>query len=523
MQFIIETYTKRSFSMVRIEHPDEDPLIYETSGYSSTTPGAGVDLPEGGKELHLFDEINDFIKTRISVEKQLDLYILYDRINNLFSDSIVTRRKGGTSGEMFDRTLSDLVRRIFIIIKHADLRDYVNELHRDRKIHIPPDIADTYQTEDRLTPRYIDCTYLTDDYLDLVAMSLGLRVMIPIWGRYMPLKKYDNNSAMKEYYSFQLLMGSSFYKATCFSRLDTYVRGGLEERNDLGVVLSNLSAEEVPLFLMAITVVRKITVASLTHNVAKDHLIRMMYHYIDSKSKNLGTTLGNAVEAKRKGRTEYDGEDNSSVWDKYKMREMIPAGDLAVTEVFLNTYEGDDADKTDMCHKFLMDGVKFSPSECQIQVATWVIGTQIPGNAVPLFDLSVLKRVFAIVQAQLWSWGFNELAILVTAQMVPLDSGEVLSAVGRRGLSPDRIEQLNQVYPYLLTTNSVDVFGNEQNVGIRSVERTASMFYEHEWSVACPDALANTVDGLGQINIFEAPVNLRNLLADLLIKLDTVH
>lgn len=523
MKFIIETYTKQSFSMVRIEHPDEDPLIYETSGYSSTTPGAGVELPGGGRGLQIFDEINDFIKTKLPEEKQLDLYILYDRINNLFTDSIVARRKGGTTGEMFDKTLTDLIRRIYLIVKHADLRDYVNELYKSRKIEIPPDIADTYQTEDRLTPRYVDCTYLTDDYLDLVTMALGLRFMIPIWGRYMPLKKYDNNSAMKEYYSFQLLMNSSFYKAPCFNRLDVYVRGGLEERNDLGVVLSNLSAEEVPLFLMSITVVRKITVASLSHHGIKDHLIRMMYHYIDSKSKNLGTTLGNAVEAKRRGRSEYDGEDNSSVWDKYKMREMIPAGDLAVTEVFLNTYDGDDPEKTDICDRFISDGIKFQPSECQIQIATWIIGTQIPGNAVPLFDLRTLKRVFAIVQSQLWSWGFNELAILVTAQPVPLDPGEVLGSVGRRTLTDDRITRLREIYPYLLTTNNVDIFGHEQNVGIRSVERTASMFYEHEWSVACPDELAKTVDGLSQINIFEAPNHLRNLLADLLIKLDTIH
>lgn len=524
MKFEIATYTRQSFSMVNIEHPGEDILVYETSGYSSTVPGASSDMPNnGGKKVQLFDEVNDFIQTKITKEKQLELYILYDRINNLFSDSIVSRRKGGATGEMFDRTLSDLVRRIYNIVKFNDLRDYITTLFKARKIDIPSDIADSYQTEDKLTPRYVDCTYLTEDYLDLVTMCLGVRFMIPIWGRYMPLKKYDDKSAMKEYHSFQLLMGSSFYKAPCFSRLDVYVRGGLEDRNDLGVVLSNLSAEEIPLFLMSITIVRKLSVASLTSEDGKHHLIRMMYHYIDSKSKNLGTTLGNAVEAKRRGRSEYDGEDNSSVWDKYKMREMIPAGDLAVTEVFLNNHTGDNPDKTQLCHSYITDGIKFNPRECQIALATWVIGTEIPGNAVPLFDRAVLKRVFAIVQSQLWEWGFNELAILLTAMPVPLDPGEVLGSIGRRMLTDDRIEKLKQVYPYLLIVNNHDPFGHEENVGIRSVERMAAMFYEHEWSVSCPIELAQTVSGLDKINIFEAPNNLRNTLADLLIKLDTRH
>lgn len=523
MKFEIATYTRQSFSMVNIVHPDEEILVFETSGYSSTVPGAAVELPEGGKEVRLFKEVNDFIQTHLTADEQTELYILYDRINNLFIDSIVSRRKGGTSGEMFDRTLSNLVRRIYVIVKFKDLREYITELFKNKVIDIPPDIADTYQTEDKLTPRYMDCTYLTEDYLDLVAMCLGMRFMIPIWGRYMPLKKYDDKSAMKEYHSFQLLMGSSFYKAPCFSRLDTYVRGGLEEKNDLGVVLSNLSSEEVPIFLMAITTVRKLSVESLTSNDNRHHLIRTMYHYILSKSKNLGTTLGNAVEAKRRGRSEYDGEDNSSVWDKYKMREMIPAGDLAVTEVFLNSHSGDNSEKTEECFSYLMDGIKFNPKECQISLATWVIGTEIPGNAVPLLDRTVLKRVFAIVQSQLWEWGFNDLAILLSAMPVPLDSGEILGSIGRRTLSEDRVEKLTQVYPYLLTVNTHDLFGHEENVGIRSIERMAAMFYEHEWSVSCPNSLAASVSGLDKINIFEAPNNLRNSLADLLIKLDTRH
>ena len=119
--------------------------------------------------------------------------------------------------------------------------------------------------------------------------------------------------------------------------------------------------------------------------------------------------------------------------------------------------------------------------------------------------------------------GINELAILLTAMPVPLDPGEVLGSMGRRMLTDERIEKLKQVYPYLLIVNNHDPFGHEENVGIRSVERMSAMFYEHEWSVSCPIELAQTVSGLDKINIFEAPNNLRNTLADLLIKLDTRH
>ena len=40
MEIEIVNHTNKSFSTVKVDHPGETCIIYDASGYSSTTPGA---------------------------------------------------------------------------------------------------------------------------------------------------------------------------------------------------------------------------------------------------------------------------------------------------------------------------------------------------------------------------------------------------------------------------------------------------------------------------------------------------
>ena len=144
---------------------------------------------------------------------------------------------------------------------------------------------------------------------------------------------------------------------------------------------------------MAITSVRKLAVASLSADDDRKHLIRMLYHYVKNKAINLGSTLGYNVRAKLPDSIDRDHEDNSSTLDVYKMREEIPVGDLAVIETYINKYMvdgitayGAEIDKTKVaeCLAVIEENAVFRPAESQIILATWIVGVQVSGNAVPL-------------------------------------------------------------------------------------------------------------------------------------------
>lgn len=531
MEIEIVNHTNKSFSTVKVDHPGETCIIYDASGYSSTTPGA-MKRVRGEDRVELFGELNEFIRTRLSEDDQLKLFIIYDRINNLFNDDVSFRKKGGGSAEKFERTLARLCCDIYNIVLWKDLLEFIEEKVKNGDLLIPADIHYEHRTEDRLTPRYVDCTYLTPDYIQLMAMILGYRFIIPVWGRYMPLKRYDDQSSMKEYHCFQLIMGSKFYKAPCFARLETYVRGGMDEKDDMGVILAGLSSEEIPIFLMAITSVRKLAVASLSADDDRKHLIRMLYHYVKNKAINLGSTLGYNVRAKLPDSIDRDHEDNSSTLDVYKMREEIPVGDLAVIETYINKYMVDgitaygaeiDKSKVAECLAVIEENAVFRPAESQIILATWIVGVQVSGNAVPLLAKKELMRVFAVAQTVLWGWGLNELAVLLTAKEVPLDPGERLSRVKIRSISEDRMDKLREIYPHALNVNEHREYGTITNAGERSVERLAVMFRRNEWKADCPKELANSFENTGVVSIFEASPDARDQLADVLINLSKVY
>ncbi len=541
MQFKILNHTSKSFSIIELTSPNEDgtenSIVFDVSGYSSTTPGAVRKGSDGIDKVVLFPEVNSFMAENLNIEEQNKLFIIYERIDNLFNDDYDFRKQGGGGGMRFDKQLSKLCCEIYDIIDFNKLLAYVKTKVADGTLRIPADIHPEHRTEDRLTPRYVDCTYLTPDYHELIAMCLGLRFMIPVWGRYMPLLRQADQSSMKEYRSYQLIMGSKFHRASCFSRLERYVCGNMDVRDDLGVILAGLSSEEIPIFLMAISTVRKLAVASLSAEDDRKHLIRMLYHYVKNKAINLSKSLGHTVRGKLPQSEDRDIEDNSSVLDIYKMREEVPVGDLAVIETYLLKYadEGLSIYGSDVkpalvqqCQNNLLRTKNFSPSEAQLRLVTWIVSVLVPGNTVPLFGkdtvngTDVLKKTFAITQAVLWSWGMYELAILVTARIVPLEQDERFAKSFRKQLSEDRVATFNEIYPHEYDTDDRDEFGHITNVGVRSVERLSSFIYRNDWEVNCPKNLAKKFENSDIVSVFEASPDMRNQLADVLIKLSEV-
>ncbi len=511
--FSIVRETTRSFSIAGVTSCDgKDYIEFDASGYSNAS-AKSRDRETG--RLILFDEMNLFLRTKLTKEDRSKLFQIYARIDELFSDTMLVRFSDGEVSEMFDLTLMKLVSKIFDIIKFSEARKFILELTRTGVLSIPGDIRDTHVTEDRLTPKYLDCTYLREDYIDLVTLCFVLRTMVPIWGRYMPLKRHDVSVAMKEYHAFRLLSTSNIYREAAFDRLETYVLGVMDNKPDIGIILAGLSDDEIPQYLMALTVVRKLTLAPIDGS-NESHLIREIFHYLNSKNGDMGRTLGSPIRQKREIMNEWSEEDNSSIWDIYKMRESISAADISITEVYLSDYcQGDSPSKTKECYSTIIDKNISTMQDCQLTLISWIMATLIPGTTVALLESKVLKRAMAIAQSQLWEWGFGQLAILLTANVIPLEEHVYVGSSEIRPITADRRAMLEKIYPTIPRED-----GSMENVGITSISRLSKTFYGSDWSMDCSKELARTVEGMGTIQIFEAPRDLQNMLADLLFKLN---
>lgn len=519
--FHLEGVTPNSFKLTKIVSPDDpnEVLLFDGKGFSGSSFRA---RDEQGR-ICTFNEINDYIRNNLSSTDKTKLFAVYVAIDNYFDNSNQLRRRGNNIVDTFDSGLARHVGKIFDIVKFKGVKEYVLDAYKRGNIRIPEDIYDDYRIDNKMQQMHIDCTYLKDDYLDLIAMSMYLRLMIPVWGRYLPITRLENRHELKEYYALKLISGTSLFREHTFTRLETYVKGTVKIEDDLSIMLAGLSFEEIPFFMMAQIVVKRLPIFSIHYATDSDrnrHLMSMMYHLIGDGGKTgrtgkIGILLKNVIIEKKAVETEWSNEDNSSVWDMYKTRELVSGGDLAITEVYIMNYcNGEDPELTGKIHEYIRQLDLQKITDVQIQLMTWVISVLVPGNTVPLFEGPVLRKALSIAQSQLFTWGFNTLAILLTAERVTLDDDVYNSNLGQKPITSDRRLALDKIYGLCTDTDI-----RADNVGVISIQEMSRKFFETDWAVNCIKDLYKDDEDLMLSPIFSTPGDLRNSLADLLLKL----
>jgi hypothetical protein len=515
MEFKIASHTTRSFSTVAVCHKDEPEYTISCRGYSSAKPGAKRD--DG--ELEIFEEINDFIAT-LSEAKQEKLFNLYGRLESAIASYGDPTLKEDTR---LTDVLDDIAVKIYEIVKFEDLRAFITTY---RKITFPSELTVGYETTDKITHSFKQKTYLKDEYMDLTAVILGLRCMIPIWGSFLPISKVEDGSKWKEYRAYALLDNTSIKATPVFDRLETYIKANTKEEDyELAVVFNHLSGEEIPAYLMALAVIRKLSVAPLSHVNPSDHLMKVVYNYVCSPKNKTQNIFGDNIKRK----TDDEGmanDSNGSVWDIFKMKESISTGELVIFEDYVNNFmeaaqaiDGDvDIDRLKECVKYATAISNYDYKDSQITITIWVLSTVIAPCVVEMFDRKTLLTGTGIAQAILWKWGFVQLAALLTAEPIKLEKGQIHSVPPRVDINDENMRRLDIIYPYTLPDSGK--LGISTNVGVRDIEIVALELLGSSWQPRCSVALASECDRADIHRQIDPTPDLRDELAELLCDLD---
>lgn len=519
MQFEVSKFNKRSFSAVTITHGDEPELVFNTVGYRSTRSAASI-VADDENKVDLFTEVNDFINKLTKVE-QNTLYEIYARVESMFQDLML--QPGDKDSGLLEKLLRKEVENIYEIVKFEDLRDYVV---CNSRLKLPPELFDDYRTTDKITPLYKEKTYLLREYTDLLAMTLGLRFMIPIWGPYLPIVQEEVGKHMKEYEAYRLLSTSRLFKCPAFDRLEVYIRANLEnEEEKIAPRFAFLSTEEIPTYLIAISAVRKLSIAPLSvEEQRQHHLMRIVFNYAMNRHDQLPQQLGMSIIKKSSGETGVD--DNSSVWCMHKMKENISRGDLEIIQTYLSDYQANakyivpeiQPERVELCVKQCLS-LQIHPRVSQKYLAAWTLSPVVVGSVVEIYDHHNLMVLMGTAQAVLWAWGFEELAILLTATPIELEEDEFRTSEGRYKISQNALAELDAIYPYKLRESRFIPGGSSTNAGVRGIDLMVSDFNQ-EWKPNCNLELAKSFERCDVTRRINPSPNIRNQIADLLIRLD---
>lgn len=310
MKFTVDAVINKGIAIIRIDHDNETPMIMSAGSYST----AAI-IPRDT----LFKELNEYLATW-SDERQDRLWKLYVSVHaNLTNSDINT--------ETLTDNLADLVEQIYQLATYDNLKSWVYRAD----LQYPEDLSDTYQEYGPRGRNYRERTYIKNEYLELVALALGLRLMIPIWGLYIQLIVGRSGNYYKEAEAVDLLDQSGVKDWPPYVRMEEYVAASVDGEASLSTLMGGLSSDKIPAHLTSLALVRKIAVGPLSVSNDKESLARILFNYVTGTHGRLDTRFTGAtgpIIAKRL--RSNDEEDNSSVWDMLNQTQDITDGDKMI-------------------------------------------------------------------------------------------------------------------------------------------------------------------------------------------------
>lgn len=512
MRIEVEAVINRGISIIRIEHDGESPMIISAGNYSS----AAI-LPRDT----LFKELNEYIATW-SDERQQKLWEIYVAINDTLYNS-------GINTETLTSTLSRLTAEIFKLATYENLKTFVYRAD----LQYPDDLSESYQEYGPRGRNYRERTYIKNEYRELVALALGLRFMIPIWGMYIQLIIPQNGNYFKESKAVDLLKEAGVTEWPPYVRMEEYVSASIDGEASLSTLMGGLSTEEIPEHLLALALVRKIAVGPLSVTSEKDSLARILFNYVTGTHGRLDTRFtGSAgpIQAKKMRASDND-EDNSSVWDMMTQTQEITDGDAMIIEVFT---ENLDVLIERTCPDLSMSRVQqcisaVSKNEARIipwwqkAMMVWVVRS-IPPDARDLLSKKAVLRLLGLCQATLDHWGFHELAVLISAERAATDGDDMyMPSETRNKITKEQLAILNEQYPYYRQETKRHDPTKRRNEAVKAIDMVVDEMSGVQWKPLAPRNIIEKIPLLPAMGFMYVSGDIKQQMAAMIIHVNNLN
>jgi len=508
MRIEIEGLSPKGINLIRMLHGKED-VLWATPGYSSAS------IPERDK---LFDDFNKYV-SRLTKEQQDKLWNIYMDVRDVIATV--------SDPTLLDIELKKLVVQLYEVVTYADCRRYV---YHGGDVMFPENLKTEYTESDLRSRNYQDRTYLRDEYIDLVILTLGYRFMIPIWGEYIQRVSSRTANEYKETAAFDLTSLAAINEWPPTIRLKRYVDASvLDSKASMAVLLFALSTVEIPKHLLALAVVRKLAVSPLSPRNSEDNLIKVLYNHVTGTANRLDTRFGGNIGQKKLVKDSAE-DDNSSVWDMYKINQDIPDGDKILMEVYTENplqmarqiYGEVNEDRVRKCLNVTtkLDNLEIHPHH--VAITQWIMGKVISPRGVQTLPKQALLRAMGVTQAVLWDWGFLELAVLVTAERQEAEDQEMFQDVaGRSRVEASMKEKLNELYPHWRRNTRRFDPAKRTNVAINAIDTLADQLNRCIWLPNAPKQLLEEFDNISVTRQWIVSGNIKMQLAELIVRLNS--
>ncbi len=502
-------------SMIKLEHKGRF-NTWDVSSTYSRTQNSNKEKEEEIDTATLFAEINDYWAS-LSPERQDGIFETYQSISEIFE-----------ADYQLETATNKLRQKVALLYNYQPLGEIQHFLKFHADIQYPSSVRESLDSAN--SNSRAERTYLRSDYFGLVSLAVALRPMIPIWGQFIEHSRRELGNNYKEYMAFGLLKNTQLARCHELERLREFIHSSIASQTTgdktFTTVLGGLGTEELPVWLMAMTAVRRLASSTVSGPGDSVNLIAKVHYYVDSKMKSLDRDFGRAFGGKvsEKKQTGSADGDNTSHVEMYKIKPDISDGDI----VSLNVYAEDPyrllaarepsvpVDYLEQCLAVTrkLDQQDIQPH--QLWLIKWAIYPTLPPRGIDVITIEPLLNCMAVAQAVLWHWGFFDLAAMITATpQMTTDDLLIGMSENRSRIPKEHLGRMQENYPYTLPVKK-NQSARQGNVAARAVDKLADILTRSDWILNAPPALVAKTSRIGNSRTLSAPPDLKIQLSNLL-------
>lgn len=488
-----------------------------------------LDVNDDPSSVDVFKHINDYW-SKLPESEQDEVFEIYGRIRYILDEAL-----------SLDQVTADLQPQIAELLdKHHDLGRVHDWCWFYSDLTVPHDVKDAVNFEEGGS-NTADKTYLKPDYKKLVALAVTLRTMIPIWGEFIFRTRNECGTTYKEYYAVRLLNYSKIMSSDGIEKLTNYIMKQLPtEQSAAGAVLGCISSDDLPSFMLARVLVRRLCVGDISGTNPNVNILTFIYKYIRQKNSNnrgsqrLGSSSNFQDNIREKfpeaGGDSDDGENKLSKLEGYMIQEELSRGDVQTIRYFLeNSNLVLQYIQPDMNMELLQQSVQSVQAlereiidPAQLTILQWVLAQAISPEGLATVNKKGLLKAIAIVQAVLWQRGHFEIAALCSAYSKQSEDHQIFTVEKGARLTRDLQEQLSLLFPYSRRASGKSKIAKQRNPAIEAIDKIADGLSSREWVVTIPDQwlpqIGNEIGNRRFVTPYDIKIKLANLIISLLAR-----
>lgn len=365
------------------------------------------------------------------------------------------------------------------------------------RLFLEPGVKEELDDKDRR-----EITYFTREYEDLMVASVYTKLIMPIWGEFHKELKKVLGKHFTQLRAIELIRTPTTVKLPFWTKLDNYVRSFADLRiTSTGFsVLSQIGTEEIPDYLFAIAIIKKVVIHDpCLRGPEVKSIITNIYNFLNDSCVDISRN-----KPRDKKRIDESGEE-VAIANRYKMVERINRGAMTLIELeceditrLAQLIEPTVTVETLEYYKRRLD-LTFDITDMHLMICGVVVNEVIGTTTMSIIGYAHVLNVITSVASALHHRGYDDLALLLTCTPAPRDPTR-MSISGNTGLaftpiSNVSVDNLKNLYPHI----SVD-----KNPGLVFVETIGRELLRNNWPIDHP--------------LFP---NVRNRLSDMLFEFGT--